>query len=157
MLSRVPVFGNVKQEELSTWIVKGVDIESLLSQCREQYQTVFVKFIMTSSSEKLMKDKETLMTLLKIIPEKIIPNLKNPLFLSDFLTTCLDMEAHLDIQIMSLQAIFHLLQKYGLDYPNYYQRLYGLLKPQFQDGKKQDGAFAGQTLSVFNMNTGQMF
>ena len=64
------------------------------------------------------------------------------------------MEAHLDVQIMSLQAIFSLLQEHGLDYPNYYTRLYDLLRPQFHNGKKEQGTVAGQTLSIFSMGKG---
>jgi U3 small nucleolar RNA-associated protein 19 len=57
--------------------------------------------------------------------------MENPLFLADFLTSCLDHERMLDIQILSLKAIFILLERHGLDYPKYYTRLYGLLMPQF--------------------------
>jgi len=70
----------------------------------------------------------------------------NPLFLSDFLTSCLDLESQLDVQILALRAIFILLEKYGLDYPNYYKRLYGLLLPQYQEK-------TGQTVSVFHIDT----
>ena len=58
--------------------------------------------------------------------------MENPLFLADFLTSCLDHDKQLDIQILSLRAIFILLEKHGLDYPNYYKRLYSLILPQFK-------------------------
>lgn len=45
-----------------------------------------------------------------------------------------------------MKAIFLLLQKHGLDYPKYYEKLYALLLPQFQQRN-------GQTVSVFTMNT----
>ena len=44
---------------------------------------------------------------------------------------------------MGLRAIFILLEKYGLDYPNYYKRLYSLLLPQYRNG---------ETISVFHIN-----
>ena len=71
--------------------------------------------------------------------------MENPLFLSDFLTSCLDHERQLDIQILGLRSIFILLEKYGLDYPNYYKRLYGLLLPQYRPK-------TGETVSVFHIN-----
>ena len=59
----------------------------------------------------------------------MIPNIENPLILSDFLTQCLDHDNQLDVQILALRAIFILLNQYGLDYPYYYKRLYALLLP----------------------------
>ena len=67
--------------------------------------------------------------LLVMIPKTFVHNIENPLILSDFLTSCLDNEKNLDIQILGLRTIFILLEKHGLDYPNYYTRLYGLLLP----------------------------
>jgi U3 small nucleolar RNA-associated protein 19 len=51
----------------------------------------------------------------------------------------------MDVQIVSLRAIFILLEKNGLDYPNYYKRLYALLLPQYQ-------VKTGETVSVFHIN-----
>lgn len=34
------------------------------------------------------------------------------------------------MQILGLRNVFILLEKHGLDYPNYYKRLYGLLLPE---------------------------
>ena len=68
--------------------------------------------------------------LLVMITKTFVHNIENPLILCDFLTSCLDNEKNLDIQILGLRTIFILLEKHGLDYPNYYTRLYGLLLPQ---------------------------
>lgn len=77
------------------------------------------------------------------IPKSIVFNIENPLLLSDFLTSCLDMESDLQIQILGLRTIFLLLERHGLDYPQYYDRLYALLLPQYKEF---------ETISVFSMN-----
>ena len=65
--------------------------------------------------------------------------------MADLLTSSLDFKRMLDVQILSLKAIFILLQKHGLDYPNYYIKLYGMLMPQYQPK-------SGQTISVFTFS-----
>ena len=67
----------------------------------------------------------------------MVPNIEHPLILSDFLTSCLDHERNLQIQILGLRTIFVLLEKHGLDYPHYYKRLYNLLIPKFVPSQNQ--------------------
>lgn len=57
----------------------------------------------------------------------IIPSLINPLLLSDFLTHALD-RGGLD-GMLALNGIFILVTQHGLEYPKFYERLYGLLTP----------------------------
>ncbi len=57
----------------------------------------------------------------------IIPHLTNPHLLTDFLTAALDSGAlH---GILALHGIFTLVTKHGLEYPQFYRRLYNLLTP----------------------------
>ncbi len=56
----------------------------------------------------------------------VMPHMPNPLLLSDFLTRCLD-EGGL-VGMLALNGIFTLVTKHGLEYPNFYSRLYGLLQ-----------------------------
>ena len=57
----------------------------------------------------------------------IMPNLTNPHLLTDFLTATLDAGGlH---GILALHGIFTLVTKHGLEYPNFYRRLYNLLTP----------------------------
>lgn len=59
----------------------------------------------------------------------VIPHLPNPLLLSDFLSASLDRKEGLTA-ILALNGIFLLVTKHGLEYPHFYRRLYGLLKPE---------------------------
>ncbi|KAK9824409.1 hypothetical protein WJX72_010079 [[Myrmecia] bisecta] len=56
----------------------------------------------------------------------VIPHLAEPLLLSDFLTHSLDKGGLLGM--LALNGIFVLVTKHGLEYPAFYQRLYGLLQ-----------------------------
>ena len=55
-----------------------------------------------------------------------MPHISNPLLLSDFLTSCLDEGGMLGM--LALNGIFTLVTKHGLEYPNFYARLYALLQ-----------------------------
>lgn len=67
-------------------------------------------------------------SILSRLHDLIIPALINPLLLSDFLTHALDREG-LD-GMLALNGIFILVTQHGLEYPKFYERLYGLLKPE---------------------------
>lgn len=67
-------------------------------------------------------------SLLSRLHNTIIPALINPLLLSDFLTHVLD-HGGLD-GMLALNGIFILVTQYGLEYPKFYERLYGLLTPE---------------------------
>lgn len=57
----------------------------------------------------------------------VIPNLVDPLLLSDFLTHSLDKGGL--VGMLALNGIFLLVTGHGLEYPRFYERLYGLLTP----------------------------
>ena len=61
-----------------------------------------------------------------MISQNVLSFIPAPLVLSDFLTSTLA-EQDLYISTMSLQLLFDLLSRHGLDYPQYYKRLYALL------------------------------
>lgn len=130
------------EAEAETFFVEsGLDDISSVNSKKRAYDQMIFKLI---SRPNLAKDYKSIKQLLNLIP-KLFDQMANPLFLADFLTSCLDFDQMLDIQILSLKAIFLLLQKHGLDYPNYYTKLYGLLVPQYQ-------AKTGQTISVFTFS-----
>lgn len=67
--------------------------------------------------------KEVLSSLHQIV----FPNIENPVFLCDFLTESYNIGGV--ISVMSLNGLFILMTKHGLEYPNYYKKLYALLTP----------------------------
>lgn len=66
--------------------------------------------------------------LLSRLHNLIIPNLAKPLLLSDFLYHSLDKGGLTGM--LALHGIFILVTQHGLEYPKFYERLYGLLTPE---------------------------
>ncbi|OMO99001.1 CCAAT-binding factor [Corchorus capsularis] len=67
--------------------------------------------------------KEVLATL----HQAVIPHLSNPIILCDFLTRSYDIGGV--VSVMALSSLFVLMTKHGLEYPNFYEKLYALLAP----------------------------
>ncbi|KAF5751000.1 CCAAT-binding factor putative isoform 1 [Tripterygium wilfordii] len=67
--------------------------------------------------------KEVLATL----HQAVIPYLSNPVMLSDFLTRSYDIDGV--VSVMALSSLFILITQHGLEYPNFYEKLYALLVP----------------------------
>ncbi|CAM6088709.1 unnamed protein product [Calypogeia fissa] len=57
----------------------------------------------------------------------VVPYMTNPLLLSDFLTQSYNTGGL--ISVMALGSLFTLITKYGLEYPDFYNKLYALLEP----------------------------
>lgn len=54
----------------------------------------------------------------------------------------------MEVQVLALRTIFILLEKYGLDYPNYYTKLYDMIKPRV---KLSEGTNTYEIVSIFKM------
>ncbi|XVF67131.1 hypothetical protein PTKIN_Ptkin10aG0096300 [Pterospermum kingtungense] len=67
--------------------------------------------------------KEVLATL----HQEVIPHLSNPIILCDFLTRSYDIGGV--VSVMALSSLFILMTQHGLEYPNFYEKLYALLTP----------------------------
>ncbi|XP_058754719.1 protein NUCLEOLAR COMPLEX ASSOCIATED 4-like [Vicia villosa] len=59
--------------------------------------------------------------------QTVIPHLSNPIMLCDFLTRSYDVGGV--VSVMALSSLFVLMTQYGLEYPNFYVKLYALLVP----------------------------
>ena len=71
-------------------------------------------------------DHGILQALIKV-HEDVIPHMTNPNLLADLLSGALDSGGMLGV--LALHAIFVLATKHGLEYPQFYARLYQLLQP----------------------------
>ncbi|XP_047966701.1 protein NUCLEOLAR COMPLEX ASSOCIATED 4-like isoform X2 [Salvia hispanica] len=67
--------------------------------------------------------KEVLVTL----HQSVISHLSNPIMLCDFLTRSYDIGGI--VRVMALSSLFILMTQHGLEYPNFYNKLYALLEP----------------------------
>jgi U3 small nucleolar RNA-associated protein 19 len=63
----------------------------------------------------------------------VLPHLTNPLLLSDFLTDAYNIGGV--VSLLALDGLFFLITKHNLDYPNFYHKLYSLLKPEAMHAK----------------------
>ncbi|EOA30198.1 hypothetical protein CARUB_v10013315mg [Capsella rubella] len=61
------------------------------------------------------------------IHQTVIPHLSNPTMLCDFLTKSYDIGGV--VSVMALSSLFILMTQHGLEYPNFYDKLYALLVP----------------------------
>ncbi|CAA0823213.1 CCAAT-binding factor [Striga hermonthica] len=59
--------------------------------------------------------------------QAVIPYLSNPIMLCDFLTQSYDVGGV--VSVMALSSLFILMTQHGLEYPNFYDKLYALLEP----------------------------
>lgn len=67
--------------------------------------------------------KKVLFTLHKTV----VPYLTNPILLSDFLTRSYDIGGV--VSVMALNSLFLLMTQHGLEYPDFYNKLYTLIEP----------------------------
>ncbi|PRQ25192.1 putative nucleolar complex protein [Rosa chinensis] len=71
--------------------------------------------------------------------QAVIPYISNPVVLCDFLTRSYDIGGV--ISVMALISLFIIMTKYGLEYPNFYEKLYALLIPSIFMAKHRSKFF----------------
>ncbi|KAL7120677.1 hypothetical protein ACP275_02G136400 [Erythranthe tilingii] len=59
--------------------------------------------------------------------QSVIPYISNPIMLCDFLTQSYDIGGV--VSVMALSSLYVLMTQHGLEYPNFYDKLYALLEP----------------------------
>ena len=89
-------------------------------------------------------------TILKHLPEHILPHFNKPLLLSEYLTICYKYGGI--ISILSLESIFILITKYNLDYPNFFLSLYHLCIPETFSAKYRSKFFNLLSISLKSTN-----
>ena len=101
-------------------------VKLIKKETKRQYENAFITFL----SRVTLKQADLVKKVMLEMPKKVIFNFENPLLLSDFLTFYLNQDDDVELQVLSLRAIFILLEKHNLDYPNYYKKLYHMIKPK---------------------------
>ena len=86
---------------------------------------------------------------LRQMPVHVIPNFLEPLHLADYLTDSYELGDEAGIQ--SLQSLFILISEHGLDYPEFFQKLYALIKLPILFSKTRARFF--KLLNVFLSST----
>mmetsp|Transcript_10821 Transcript_10821/g.15611 ORF Transcript_10821/g.15611 Transcript_10821/m.15611 type:complete len:551 (-) Transcript_10821:750-2402(-) len=70
---------------------------------------------------------ESVDRVLSDLPEEVIPNMPEPIRLSDFLLSAYNRGGI--SAVVSLESLWILINVHGLDYPLFYEKLYGVLSP----------------------------
>ncbi|CAJ1970849.1 unnamed protein product [Sphenostylis stenocarpa] len=91
------------------------------------YKEVVMRFNVGAEGRKSTNDGIVTWIVLVNLHQAVIPHLSNPIMLCDFLTRSYDVGGV--VSVMALSSLFVLMTQYGLEYPNFYEKLYALLVP----------------------------
>ncbi|GFS95922.1 nucleolar complex protein 4 homolog B [Nephila pilipes] len=70
---------------------------------------------------------------LLMLHKKVIPHLQNPCLLTDFLTDSYNQKGI--ISLLSLNSLFFLIDRYNVEYPDFFLKLYSLTNAEIINGK----------------------
>ncbi|GFY94488.1 CCAAT-binding factor [Actinidia rufa] len=79
------------------------------------------------AEDKQRKIDKSSNNVLVTLHQAVIPRFSNPILLCDFLTRSYDIGGV--ISVMALSSLYILMTQHGLEYPNFYEKLYALLVP----------------------------
>ncbi|XP_016502523.1 protein NUCLEOLAR COMPLEX ASSOCIATED 4 [Nicotiana tabacum] len=146
LLSRIPPLeGSDGKSEYDMWNGAGIfagkenDKGHSGKQCKDESSNIKVSPANIAKKMKLKFTKAWISFLRLPLPidvykevlvnlhQIVIPYLSNPLMLCDFLTRSYDIGGV--VSVMALSSLFVLMTQHGLEYPNFYEKLYALLEP----------------------------
>lgn len=119
-------FPSDENEELHHFLTKYPENENTekvesMDEQRKIYTNLWIDFLQFKLPKCLYKK------VLTILHDKVMPNLTNPLYLSDFLTASYEIGG--TISLLALNSLFLLVHKHNLGYPDFYEKLYALFEP----------------------------
>ncbi|XP_068639743.1 protein NUCLEOLAR COMPLEX ASSOCIATED 4 [Aristolochia californica] len=102
--------------------IKDIQLTSLITKrMKLKFSKAWMSFL------KLPLPLDVYKEVLANLYQMVIPGMTNPVILSDFLTRSYDIGGV--ISVMALSGLFILMTQHGLEYPNFYEKLYALLIP----------------------------
>ncbi|KAL2927841.1 Nucleolar complex protein 4-like protein B [Bienertia sinuspersici] len=111
--------GKNKQKKVEKPTGSDVSLGRILKKMKLKFTKAWMSFL------RLPLPLEVYKEVLVNLHQAVIPHLSNPVI--DFLTRSYDIGGV--VSVMSLGGLFVLMTKYGLEYPNFYEKLYALLIP----------------------------
>ncbi|XP_038887733.1 protein NUCLEOLAR COMPLEX ASSOCIATED 4 isoform X2 [Benincasa hispida] len=139
ILSSIPPLENSNESDYTMWVESGDDNnalsdnqeakqlkmkkndEEIVRRMKLKFSKAWISFL------KLPLPIDVYKEVLVILDQEVIPYLSKPIILCDFLIKSYDIGGV--ISVMALSSLFLLMTKYGLEYPNFYEKLYALLVP----------------------------
>ena len=107
----VPVFGTKK-----------------LSFYRTAFKNCWIE-VLRSSSDLLGRD--TLIKLLRVLPDTVMPHITDAHIFSSFFCHCFEQKTDIEVSLLSISGLFLLISRYNLGEPALlYSRLYQLISPE---------------------------
>lgn len=94
------------------------DQEIPVSRCRKAFQDCWLSLL------SLPLESDEYRAIMMVLTKRVIPHMPKPQFLMDFLTDAYNTQW--SISHLALNGLFFLIQKYNLDYPDFYPKLYAL-------------------------------
>lgn len=88
-----------------------------------RYRQAFQKAWLFLLSQNLGDD--TMKQVLTVLHARVIPNFTKPQLLMDFIVSCISVGG--TVALLALNAVFELVQRHGLDYPDFFAQVYELL------------------------------
>ncbi|GAB2291653.1 hypothetical protein Dimus_025909 [Dionaea muscipula] len=116
-----------KQKKMEKREKTGFSTTKLSKKMRLKFTKAWMSFLRLPLPLDLYKE------VLVSLHQAVVPHLSNPVMLCDFLTRSYDIGGV--ISVMALSGLFILMTQYGLEYPNFYEKLYSLLVPSIFMGK----------------------
>ncbi|KAL0399668.1 UNVERIFIED_CONTAM: DNA replication licensing factor MCM6 [Sesamum radiatum] len=100
---------------------KALSSRGIAKKMKQKFTKAWISFLRLPLPLNVYK--EVLVTL----HQAVIPYLSNPIMLSDFLTRSYDIGGV--VSVMALSSLYILMTQHGLEYPDFYNKLYALLEP----------------------------
>mmetsp|Transcript_21026 Transcript_21026/g.37248 ORF Transcript_21026/g.37248 Transcript_21026/m.37248 type:complete len:656 (-) Transcript_21026:41-2008(-) len=125
----------------TSWLVTpgesldGAKVKKAAKVFRREFQVTWMSFLRLPGLPKRLY-RQVLLTL----PKRIMPHLLNPLQLSDFLTDAYDIGGL--TAVLALTSLFKLISEHGLDYPDFFGKLYRLMDLSVLHAKHRDQFFS---------------
>ena len=106
---------------------------------RREYSKLWCGLLRLPLSDKIYR------AILRKLPNEIIPNMVNPILISDFITTSCDQGG--EAGLLALSGMYQLIAKHNFDYPSFYSKIYAMITPDLFYAKYRSNFF--EKLSLF--------
>ncbi|KAL5562325.1 hypothetical protein UlMin_032072 [Ulmus minor] len=122
-----------KQKKTEQHNSKILSTANIVKRMKQKFSKAWITFLKLSLPLDVYKE------VLANLHQVVIPYFSNPVILCDFLTRSYDIGGV--ISVMALSSLFILMTQHGLEYPNFYEKLYALLVPSIFMAKHRSKFF----------------
>ena len=102
------------KDDMNTLLCKNATYDYDHNSVRKVFSSLWEDFLKLSPNEVDLYKR-----MLIILHDKVMPHLIRPLLLTDFLVESYNVGG--SISLLALNGVFHLMDKYNLEYPDFYQ------------------------------------